>query len=649
MTGGWEILARWPGGTVSALAVVPGADGLVLAATAAGLHVSEDGGQSWRWVGLGPDPVIETVAVSAALSTDRTVLLGTGSGLYRSTDGGKDWRHVLAGSRAQCIGATPDFADGGVVLAGTESDGLLRSEDGGLTWAGVSAGLLDLNVTAVALSPAMNRDRTAFAGTASGLYRSRNGGRAWRLVELGPEAPAIQAIAVSPNFDEDGLVLAGTESDGLFRSADSGQTWEPVQGFPEPSVTSLAFGAGAGSPTSAGSLLAVAGTAAGVAVSRDGGHSWTIDAPEIGPILALEVVGGSVLAGTVGAGVMRWSLDEGGWQPANQGLAGRATVDLAVSTAYGTVPLIAVASLDAGVMLSHDAGASWTTGHDGLESLAATSVAFARTLAGQPRLSATIGGRAYWSEDIETGWQTIGLQMGQTARASVLASGGDTTRATSTVLAAGHDCLALSVDGGATWQALSLPSPHAEVVDAAASPFVERDRTVYVVTRAARVTADGSLEADGLELWQTADLGRHWSRWLHAPTASVMALAVPPAGAFDASLLVGYDGRVARPLRSAQEVRRGERRPLWQESQIGDSGSAVTTLALSPRAGRDRIVLAAADDGVYLSQDGGATFSAWDDGLHVPLVTALAVAAHGDGKLIAYALGLGGTLWQRRL
>ena len=79
-------------------------------------------------------------------------------------------------------------------------------------------------------------------------------------------------------------------------------------------------------------------------------------------------------------------------------------------------------------------------------------------------------------------------------------------------------------------------------------------------------------------------------------------------------------------MRSAQEVRRGERRPLWQEAQIGNLSSAITAIALSPRVSHDRTVVAAADDGVSLSRDGGATFAAWEHGLDVPLVTALALA-----------------------
>lgn len=645
MSGGWELLAQWPGGTVSSMATVPGTV-VTLAATAAGLHTSSDGGQVWQWVGLGPEPVVEAIAVSGRVGDDRTILLGATSGVHRSTDGGRTWRQVLAGSRAQCLTATPNFADvtnSDGVLVGTESDGILRSEDGGRNWSGANAGLLDLNVTALAVSPRFERDRTAFAGTASGLYRSRNGGRAWRLVELGPESPPVQAVAVSPAFEEDGLVLAGTESDGLFRSEDGGQFWEPVASFPEQCVTCLAFGG-------EWSGLIAAGTAAGLAISHDGGQTWTLEAPELGPILSVAIEqDGTILAGTLGEGVARRAAGGGSWAAANQGLAGRATVDLALTTAYGEVPLIAVASLDAGVMLSHDGGTSWKTGQHGLADLAASSVAFVQRADGEGTLLATFQSGVYESTDIEDGWRPAESHRLELGRPSKLTPDGNTASAASSVLAAGRECFVLSQDGGVSWHEVPPPVPNADIVNAAASVDVARDRTLYTVVRAGRIAADGSVEPDGLELWQTSDFGAHWHRWLHAPTATVMSLAVPPTGALDTALLVGYAGRVARPMRSAQEVRRGERRPLWQEAQIGYPSSAVTAVAYSPRVGRDRTVLAAADGQVYLSQDGGISFAAWDHELEVPLVTAIALAARPDGGQEAYALGLGGTLWRRRV
>jgi hypothetical protein len=670
---GWQFVARWPGGAVTALATATadprtGAQAVTVAATAAGLHVSEDGGHSWRWVALGPDPTPECLAISPTFGADGTLLLGASGGLFRSTDGGVNWRQVLTGSRVQCLTAVMGVVASGAVLAGTESDGLLRSEDGGVSWIGANAGLLDLNVAAVALSPAFEHDRTAFAGTGSGLFRSRNSGRAWRLVELGPDAPAVQSLAVSPAFADDGLVLAGTEADGLFRSADSGQTWEPASAFPEPCVTSLAFGPGG---------IAVAGTAAGVAVSVDGGQTWTHEAPDLGPILSLTVNAGglaaensrgqsTVLAGTVDQGAARRSLlvpessgarvgspDDRGWQPANDGLAGRATVGLAVTMAFGSEPLIGVATLDAGVLLSHDGGAHWKTGHAGLTSLAATSLAFVRQTDGEPALLAAFPDGVYHSNDIEGGWHRLHLRLPASATVSYLTLAGDVTgdaaSGPSTVLAAGARCLLLSADAGGSWQALPLPSPTSEVVQVGASPDLHRDGMLYLAVRATRFERDGSLVYAGLELWRTDDLGQHWVRWLHAPDATVMPIAVPAAGHLPASVLVGHPGRVARPLASAVERRHGEVQPLWQHARIGASQETVTALAISPSARRDGIVVAAGGGTAYLSRDGGESFTVWDQGIQTPLVTALSIVALPDGHLEAFALGLGGTLWRQRL
>ncbi|MGE3912962.1 MAG: WD40/YVTN/BNR-like repeat-containing protein, partial [Chloroflexota bacterium] len=440
-TTGWELLSAWPGGTVSALATTDGPGGhgaaITLAATAAGLHVSRDGGQTWRWIALGPAPVTDALAVSPRFEADRTVLIGTNAGLHRSTDGGLTWRAVLADSRVQCIAATPDFAEGGPVLVGTEADGVLRSEDGGLSWDGGSAGLLDLNVTALALSPTFGRDRTAFAGTTSGLYRSRNSGRAWRLVEIGLEVAAIQALAVSPAFQDDGLVLAGTEQNGLLRSDDGGQSWASVTAFPEPCVTSLTFRPAAGSAPA----IIVVGTAAGVVISRDGGRSWLAEAPDLGPILSLAGTGDAILAGTIDHGVVRRVLggaEHAAWTPANDGLAGRATVGLAVTLAFGTEPLFGVAMLDGGVLISHDDARSWRTGHIGLTDPAASSLAFVRRPGGQPALLTVFPDGLYWSDQIESGWQRIDLPASDpSTRMTVVSLVSTPAAGPSTVLAAG--------------------------------------------------------------------------------------------------------------------------------------------------------------------------------------------------------------------
>src|SRR5262249_42774564 len=148
-----------------------------------------------------------------------------------STDGGQTWQPVLVGSRvtAVCTRAS-------VLLAGTDTDGVVRSLDAGLTWSGANAGLLDLDILAVAASPNFDADRLGFVATASALYRSRNGGQSWREVDTGVEEPAVQCLAVG----RDGLVVAGTEAEGLLFSRDAGATWQHPAQLAGHSVTAVA-------------------------------------------------------------------------------------------------------------------------------------------------------------------------------------------------------------------------------------------------------------------------------------------------------------------------------------------------------------------------------------------------------------------------
>ena len=78
---------------------------------------------------------------------------------------------------------------------------------------------------------------------------------------------------------------------------------------------------------------------------------------------------------------------------------------------------------------------------------------------------------------------------------------------------------------------------------------------------------------------------------------------------------------------------------MWRSTEL-DGATAVTALATAPQ----RTVLAGTDAGVYISHNGGQTFTRWGEGLTPRGVVALAVA---EGE--AYALTLGGCVWRRQL
>jgi hypothetical protein len=130
--------------------------------------------------------------------------------------------------------------------------------------------------------------------------------------------------------------------------------------------------------------------------------------------------------------------------------------------------------------------------------------------------------------------------------------------------------------------------------------------------------------------------------------SAVLPLAVSPEYALDQVVFVGVGGRVLKPLRQAQEIVAGERRPIWRGPALPGDSVAVTALAVSPDYCRDRTLFAATSAGPAVSRDGGTSFSAWSEGLGPAPVVALALSPAYARDRLVYALGLGGTVWRRR-
>ena len=103
-----------------------------------------------------------------------------------------------------------------------------------------------------------------------------------------------------------------------------------------------------------------------------------------------------------------------------------------------------------------------------------------------------------------------------------------------------------------------------------------------------------------------------------------------------------------KPLRDAQEVRAGERRPIWRGVELTRQSVSVTALAASPNYRDDATLFATTGAGVYVSRDAGASFTPWSEGLTSAAVVALAISPDYGRDRLVYALGLGGTIWRRR-
>ncbi|MEM9204654.1 MAG: glycosyl hydrolase, partial [Actinomycetota bacterium] len=180
-----------------------------------------------------------------------------GDGVYRSDDGGTSWRHMgLAAS--EHIGAILiDPRDGDVVHVAAEGPlwssggerGVFTTRDGGETWEHSLAIDDDTGVTSAVFAPddpdtihaaAYQRRRNVRAfmggGPGSGIHTSRDGGLTWAKASQGIPAGDLGKIGLATTPADPAIVYATIETadddtKGFYRSTDRGGSWERRSGY----------------------------------------------------------------------------------------------------------------------------------------------------------------------------------------------------------------------------------------------------------------------------------------------------------------------------------------------------------------------------------------------------------------------------------
>lgn len=134
-------------------------------------------------------------------------------------------------SASQPVGGTDPFT----ICLGTINEGVWTSHDKGATWARATMELPDyalvgeVDVRAVEVSPRDPQELWAASTGAPGaavLLRSRDAGGTWRRVDAPLDGVEVWAIAISPHDPE--VILVGARPAGILRSGDGGVTWAAV-------------------------------------------------------------------------------------------------------------------------------------------------------------------------------------------------------------------------------------------------------------------------------------------------------------------------------------------------------------------------------------------------------------------------------------
>jgi hypothetical protein len=249
------------------------------AATDAGVWVLRADIKTQSWARIAPQfAEVPLLAVAAARDS---VWIGAAGDIAVSHDQGASWGICKLPIRAniQALAVAPD---GAVVLAATEHDGVLRSVDGGATFHAWNFGLLDLNISALAVSPTFATDGHALAASDHAVWLSRNGGRAWRELPIDASAAPFTAVA----FGADGRLYAGTEEAGLWVAPTADAPFARDAALKSGTINALSG--------------ALAATTAGV--YRHSGRAWKRISP-FAAALSLAQCGDAALAGGAAMGV----------------------------------------------------------------------------------------------------------------------------------------------------------------------------------------------------------------------------------------------------------------------------------------------------------------------------------------------------------
>src|SRR5256714_11609938 len=174
-----------------------------------------------------------------------------GNGVYRSDDGGKTWKNVGLKTSEHIGRIAIDPKDSNTVYVAAQGPlwgpggerGLFKTTDGGKTWKALLTVSENTGVTDVAIDPnnpdtlyasAYQRRRHVYTlvngGPESALYKSTDAGATWNKLRAGLPNSDMGRIGIAISPVDSNVVYASSEAadrkGGIFRSSDRGASWE---------------------------------------------------------------------------------------------------------------------------------------------------------------------------------------------------------------------------------------------------------------------------------------------------------------------------------------------------------------------------------------------------------------------------------------
>jgi len=364
------------GGDVENVAASPTAPEVALAGiapaggTGGTLFRSTDGGATWDEV----SDLSDTSVFDVEFDPAGIAYIGTIDGVWRSTDDGATWTQLDLGIGAndQVFDVSLDPNDSTTIWAGVadaignQPANVLRSTDSGSTWQDVTPPQAPISGRSIAIDPSDSDNIVAAFGGAFGggaVWVSDDGGATWtnRSAGLPSGSPVNVAVHTGSRILVGGGQAFGSQFLGLFESTDGGATWDRLDtpDWPGALVNDVGI-----DPSDPDTVLVA--SVPGVHRSTDGGSTWSVGVPGTASLSmnSVRFAPGSssdVLAGASSIGVLRSGSGGEQFEISSTGIGALNVVDVEANPGDPQEIALAFQGLnDGGVQSSTDGGQSWT-------------------------------------------------------------------------------------------------------------------------------------------------------------------------------------------------------------------------------------------------------------------------------------------------
>ncbi len=303
------------------------------------------------------------------LNPFETLASAADGGMFTTTNSGTNWNASATGLVNNNITAVAvDPKTPTTIYAATAESGVIKSTNSGATWSPVNSGLTTLAVTALVVDPVTPAN--LYVGTASGgVFVSNNGGTSWAAMNNGLFGSDVQALAIDPTSP--GTLYASTGQNVFFKFSVANGSWSPTGTLPQDIATAIVV-----DPTNNQNVYASFQNS-GVYRSSNGGTNWAAFTSGLSSLTVVALAidhGGHLYAGTrIGGGVFL-STSGGSWTAINTGLPLSAFPALATDPTNNTT--VYVGTVNRGVFRSTNNGASWSEpASNGLNTTRVTALA----------------------------------------------------------------------------------------------------------------------------------------------------------------------------------------------------------------------------------------------------------------------------------